>query len=271
MRQTKFSRCVLSLSILLLSSSAIAKPITPGNDATREAALITLEAQLRGAVAEKNSSIQVSRNDNFLIVSNNRFEIYIATEHDILFTPSSLFLTENSTSVARPQRSYNFAMLKNEVVKASFGYPDVPIGSWPYQALKILTPPSPFHGSIPRGVYGYRPTTRYEFAVAVARMHAMLTESESFDPQKVEKFKAFLAQDEKRQESLDALLYEFAPELIRLGIHYDASKNRYAGTHKYQYFRVSVSAQSAADSEFVEEIKKTVQDFAAGYLKLNAQ
>lgn len=109
-------------------------------------------------------------------------------------------------------------------------FSDVPAGTWPFAAGETLqkagiTFEFPYQGAIGGG--GRRETTRYEFAVAIARLLSSLSPRKD-GPSASADLKALRLDVQTRMEhsplainALMALLNEFAPELKGLG--YDAS------------------------------------------------
>lgn len=126
-------------------------------------------------------------------------------------------------------------------------YPDVPRGHWAYEAINKLSQAGIIEG-LPNGTYaGNKPMTRYEFAVAIARildkMGGTGTTGPTFDPTDINNRLTALENAPKptpvptpdlsnyitKQEVNDliaALRREFADELARLGVRVDALENR---------------------------------------------
>lgn len=120
-------------------------------------------------------------------------------------------------------------------------YPDVPRGHWAYEALDKLSRAGIIEGR-PGGVYeGNRPMTRYEFAVAIARLldriptggvgtvttpGAAGLRGETGPPGPM---RDDLATDQELADAIAALRTEFADELARLGVRVDALEGRVAG------------------------------------------
>ncbi len=123
-------------------------------------------------------------------------------------------------------------------------YPDVPRGHWAYEALDRLSRAGIVEGR-PGGVYeGNRPMTRYEFAVAIARLLDRIpgqqpvpvvttTPPTPLPGDLVRRgdlpdFNTF-ATDQELADAIAALRTEFADELARLGVRVDALEGRVAG------------------------------------------
>ncbi|HEX8237525.1 MAG TPA: S-layer homology domain-containing protein [Abditibacteriaceae bacterium] len=121
-------------------------------------------------------------------------------------------------------------------------YPDVPRGHWAYEALDRLSRAGIIEGR-PGGVYeGNRPMTRYEFAVAIARLLDRLPPDRGGNTvvgPTIDQFNALTARvgalearpipDITRREVTDminALATEFRDELSRLGVRVDAIEVR---------------------------------------------
>ena len=120
-------------------------------------------------------------------------------------------------------------------------YPDVPRGHWAYEALDRLSRAGIIEGR-PGGVYeGNRPMTRYEFAVAIARLLDRLprgggdttglatVEALNALTSRVGALEARPVPDITRREVTDmitALTTEFRDELSRLGVRVDALESR---------------------------------------------
>jgi len=111
-------------------------------------------------------------------------------------------------------------------------YPDVPRGHWAYDAIDALSRAGIIEGR-PGGVYeGNRPMTRYEFAVAIARLlqkipgaSTAVTYSDDELRRRIAALEARAVPDITRAEVQDlitALRTEFADELSRLGQRVDA-------------------------------------------------
>jgi hypothetical protein len=120
---------------------------------------------------------------------------------------------------------------------ATAEYPDVPRGHWAYDAINRLSQAGIIEG-LPNGNYGgQKAMTRYEFAVAIARllerMPASLPPGTDVDlgplTNRVTALEARPTPDITRAEVNDliaALRREFADELARLGVRVDALENR---------------------------------------------
>lgn len=115
-------------------------------------------------------------------------------------------------------------------------YPDVPKNHWAYEALDKLSRAGILEGR-PGGVYeGNKSMTRYEFAVAIARLldkQVVTPGGEVFDPtvinNRLTALEARPVPDITRAEVNDlitALRTEFATELERLGVRVDALEGR---------------------------------------------
>ena len=118
-------------------------------------------------------------------------------------------------------------------------YPDVPRGQWANQALNKLSQIGVIEG-LPNGnYYGNKPMTRYEFAVAIARLLDRIPSlpavvaGERFDNSENERRLTALEgrpiPDITKAEVNDligSLRREFADELARLGVRLDAVENR---------------------------------------------
>jgi hypothetical protein len=116
-------------------------------------------------------------------------------------------------------------------------YPDVPRGHWAYDAIDALSRAGIIEGR-PGGVYeGNRPMTRYEFAVAIARLLQKIpgqpTTVAAYSDQelrdRITRLEARPTPDITRAEVQDlitALRTEFADELSRLGQRMDAFDTR---------------------------------------------
>jgi hypothetical protein len=122
-------------------------------------------------------------------------------------------------------------------------YPDVPRGHWAYEALNRLSQAGIIEG-LPNGNYGgNKSMTRYEFAVAIARLLDKIGDRSStvqptttnppFDPTTINNrltaLEARPVPDITRAEVNDligALRREFADELARLGVRVDALEGR---------------------------------------------
>jgi hypothetical protein len=116
-------------------------------------------------------------------------------------------------------------------------YPDVPRGHWAYEALDRLSRAGIIEGR-PGGVYeGNRPMTRYEFAVAIARLLDRIGTGGGITQAQLDALAATLRSemaaiprpDITRREVTDmitALTTEFRDELSRLGVRVDALESR---------------------------------------------
>jgi len=118
-------------------------------------------------------------------------------------------------------------------------YPDVPRGHWAYEALNKLSVAGIVEGK-PNGNYdGNRPMTRYEFAVAIARLLERMGGTVDLGPltsrvEALENRPGVQAPQtvtpsitrEEVNDLINALRREFADELARLGVRMDAVENR---------------------------------------------
>lgn len=117
-------------------------------------------------------------------------------------------------------------------------FQDVPLGHWAYPALQKLAAAGIVEGVPPKGDYqGKRAMTRYEFAVAIARLLDRIpnvpTQNDPFNPAnlqaQIDELKARPVPDVTRaqvQDLIDALRREFADELARLDGRVTAVENR---------------------------------------------
>ena len=107
---------------------------------------------------------------------------------------------------------------------ASGPFADVPTDHWAYQSVDTLQKAGIVIG-YPDGTYGgRRPMTRYEFAVAIARLLAQMNKpSTPFDPSGLE---AQIAGNKAAIDALTALVNGFKPELDRLGVDVAAADAR---------------------------------------------
>jgi len=118
---------------------------------------------------------------------------------------------------------------------ATAEYPDVPRGHWAYEAINRLSNAGIIEG-LPDGNYrGQKAMTRYEFAVAIARLldRIRVDPAVAFDntenARRLTALEARPVPDITRAEVNDliaALRREFADELARLGVRVDALENR---------------------------------------------
>ena len=107
---------------------------------------------------------------------------------------------------------------------ASGPFADVPTDHWAYQSVDTLQKAGIVIG-YPDGTYGgRRPMTRYEFAVAIARLLAQMNHPTApFDPSGLE---AQIAGNKAAIDALTALVNGFKPELDRLGVDVAAADAR---------------------------------------------
>ncbi len=116
-------------------------------------------------------------------------------------------------------------------------FSDVPVGHWAYPALQKLAAAGVLEGVPPTGVYqGNRPMTRYEFAVAIARLTNIFPtggNGEIFDPTTINNRLGALEgravpdiNRQQVQDLIDALRREFADELARVNGRLDAVEGR---------------------------------------------
>jgi len=111
--------------------------------------------------------------------------------------------------------------------KASGPFADVPPNTWPYAAVQTLERAGIVLG-YPDGTYGgRREMTRYEFAVAVARLLAQLPHDDT-DMQK--ELGGKLQKSPLALNASLALTAEFAPEVNRLTLPYPEEARRFAQT-----------------------------------------
>jgi len=145
--------------------------------------------------------------------------------------------------------------------QAAAEYPDVPVGHWAYEAIDKLSKAGIIEG-LPSGAYaGNKPMTRYEFAVAIARLLDRMGGTGGQGPQgepgapgergetgapgpagatgpagergeRGEPGDTFdhsqLATKAELQDAINALAREFRQELANLGYRVDALENRLA-------------------------------------------
>jgi|GEM_PF-1758956 len=140
---------------------------------------------------------------------------------------------------------------------------DVPLDHWAYNAVSILSQAGVVEG-YPSGQYsGNRAMTRYEFAVAIARSLQNRTENPA------EKNTVW---ELKLNELLTNLQYEFAPELVRLGLgdvlrqNINSPKPIIDGQHwqpRYQYLSLRVSYGKGMNPALLETIQQVVSGYAA--------
>ena len=107
---------------------------------------------------------------------------------------------------------------------ASGPFADVPTDHWAYASVDTLQKAGIVIG-YPDGTYGgRRPMTRYEFAVAIARLLAQMNKpSTPFDPSGLEKQ---IGDNKAAIDALTALVNGFKPELDRLGVDVAANTAR---------------------------------------------
>ncbi len=107
---------------------------------------------------------------------------------------------------------------------ASGPFADVPTDHWAYQSVDTLQKAGIVIG-YPDGTYGgRRPMTRYEFAVAIARLLAQMNKPNTpFDPSSLE---AQIAGNKAAIDALTALVNGFQAELTRLGVDVAAADAR---------------------------------------------
>ncbi len=117
-------------------------------------------------------------------------------------------------------------------------FSDVPVGHWAYPALQKLAAAGVLEGVPPRGEYeGNRPMTRYEFAVAIARLSATFptgggttTVTNPFDNTDNDRRLDILETDRitrpQVQDLIDALRREFQDELARINGRVDVLDQR---------------------------------------------
>ena len=98
---------------------------------------------------------------------------------------------------------------------ASGPFADVPTDHWAYASVDTLQKAGIVIG-YPDGTYGgRRPMTRYEFAVAIARLLAQMNNAKPFDPSGLE---AQIAANKSALDALSTLVNGFQTELTRLGV-----------------------------------------------------
>lgn len=117
-------------------------------------------------------------------------------------------------------------------------FPDVPKNHWAYEAINKLAAAGIIEGRDGGNYVGNAPMTRYEFAVAIARLLDKMsvttpsTPGVAYDDTAIKaRLDALEADPIKRKEVLDliaALRTEFADELSRLGARVDELDNRMA-------------------------------------------
>lgn len=123
-------------------------------------------------------------------------------------------------------------------------FQDVPTTHWAYSALQKLAAAGVLEGYPPNGSYiGQRPMTRYEFAVAIARIidkvgggggaqpydDSALVRKNAEQDAEIAALKARPVPDITRrevQDLIDSLRREFADELARLGARLDVAETR---------------------------------------------
>ena len=112
-------------------------------------------------------------------------------------------------------------------------FQDVPTGHWAYPALQKLAAAGVLEGYPPTGNYiGQRPMTRYEFAVAIARLLQRIPDQQVTGPDLTGRVTALEAQPKpditraQTQDLIDALRREFADELARLDGRVTQLENR---------------------------------------------
>ena len=107
---------------------------------------------------------------------------------------------------------------------ASGPFADVPTDHWAYQSVDTLQKAGIVIG-YPDGTYGgRRPMTRYEFAVAIARLLAQMNKpNPPFDPSGLE---AQIANNASAIQALQQLVAGFQAELTRLGVDVAANTAR---------------------------------------------
>jgi hypothetical protein len=110
-------------------------------------------------------------------------------------------------------------------------FPDVPAGHWAYEAIDRLSRAGIIEGR-PGGVYqGNRPMTRYEFAVAIARLLEKIPAAGTiYDDTAIKNRLTALETDRitatEVRDLIAALRTEFRDELARLGVRVDALETR---------------------------------------------
>jgi len=156
------------------------------------------------------------------------------------FALLALALATAAPAVVAPRLSAVKA--QDAAAPAPAEYPDVPRGHWAYDALNKLSQAGIIEG-LPNGLYaGNKAMTRYEFAVAIARLLERIPgEQTVVTPPTVTPFNN--AENERRLRDLEAravpditraevndliaaLRREFADELARLGVRVDALEGR---------------------------------------------
>jgi hypothetical protein len=140
-------------------------------------------------------------------------------------------------AVVAPQLVANAQAQDAAATTAAAEYPDVPTNHWAYAAINRLSQAGIIEG-LPSGAYGgNRAMTRYEFAVAIARLLERIGGGQvsvrEFDPTTINNrltaLEARPTPDITRTEVVDLinnLRREFQDELAKLGVRVDALENR---------------------------------------------
>ena len=146
---------------------------------------------------------------------------------------------------------------------------NLPVDSWPVRAINELSQPGIIeHYSPPDWTFPSQ-YTRYEWAVAVARLSDKMLNEDGTIKQNGDYLAIFKIQEAR--DDFNALLWEFVPELKWLGVHWDAAKNPFAGRKKYRYIDLQIAFGKGADQKLIAQMKQAVADFATEYIRANAK
>lgn len=157
---------------------------------------------------------------------------------------------------------------KPDGVGARVEYPDVPQGHWAYEVLYRLSAEGIIEG-LPAGNYGgQKAMTRYEFAVAMARLldkwelHGdkarYLRQPFRLLPPSIQQ----RVKSEKNWESVQACVREFAAEIERLGFKLGIAHYIKGNNVRYRHLWVEFSAGANTDLSLWETIKNELEEFA---------
>lgn len=201
-------------------------------------------------------SIREGRYEGRDMMPRTEREPYWTTWHD------ALPLNARETDAAKI-----VAATKTSTAPESAEYPDVPRGHWAYKAVEALARDGLIEG-LPNGNYsGYKAMTRYEFAVAIARLldsSGFVDARQNLLATPLKPLPEPLAKPENLA-ALQALTREFSGELWRLGIAPDSKTPFILNSPliRPEHLLIQLSFGRDTDAALLASIKSALDDWAS--------
>ena len=292
MKRNYVARCVFALW-LLASSCAAVSAAQPSDAAINESALLALETRLRKIVSAAQPEAIVERTTDSLNISYRAgslqrplsdssqtqqstiqlgpgykgFLLQLRLEKDKVFRRDPMAAQSQESYWTQSANRYDLDVLNVTLPANIKEKMNLPEDSWPVRALNKISERGIIEYYSSSGYPSPSQYTRYEFAVAIARLADKMLNNDGSIQDNANYLATFKTQE--LRDDFDALLYEFAPELTRLGLRYDATKSPFAGKKKYRYIDLRIAFGKGADQKLIAQMKQAVAGFAVESVKAN--